>query len=83
MRKLTAKQFWLKAANWGSYMDAADRGKCMYGFNENGTVQSEAHREACLQWIAECQEWAAFSDIDELNAMAEYLRSARLAAHAA
>src|SRR5258708_10126559 len=45
---LTPHQAWLRAAGWGSYIRPGDTGACMYGFNERGVVQSEAHRQACL-----------------------------------
>lgn len=45
---------WLYAAQWGSYMTSGDPGACMYGFDERFTMQSEAHRQQCLDWIAGC-----------------------------
>lgn len=48
---MTPREFWEAAAQWGSYVTAGDPGGCMYGFNENGFVQSEAHRKACLSWL--------------------------------
>lgn len=48
---LSPRELWLTAAEWGSYMTGGDPGACMYGFTESGTVQSEEHRAACLDWI--------------------------------
>lgn len=56
---LTPEQAWLRAAEWGSFMHAGDPGACMYGFDERGCVQNEAHRQACLAYIdTECREAA-------------------------
>ena len=82
---LTPEKFWLKAADWGSYMSDGDPGACMYGFSEDGKVQSEQHRSQCIAWLdGECREAANLNDdpaadnaeIDELIA---YLRTAPLA----
>ena len=79
---MTPHQFWLKSAEWGSYMHAGDPGACMYGFDERAAVQSEAHRQQCLDYLAtECRLAASVNDdpiadnaeIDELIA---YLRTA-------
>lgn len=44
------------AAQWGSFMRAGDPGACMYGFKDDGKVQNEAHRKACLDYIdTECR----------------------------
>lgn len=48
---MTPKDFWIKAAQWGSYMTSSDPGACMYGFDERGSVQSEEHRKACIEWL--------------------------------
>jgi hypothetical protein len=45
MTTLSPCEFWLKAAEWSSYMSSGDPGACMYGFDETGAVQSEAHRQ--------------------------------------
>lgn len=44
------------AATWGSYMNGADPGACMYGFSTDIglKVQSEQHRRACLAHIDDC-----------------------------
>lgn len=74
---LTPEQAWLRAAEWGSYMTNGDPGACMYGFDERGVVQSEAHRQDCLAWIdGRCREAAKLNDdpeqcdeeLDELRA---------------
>lgn len=54
--KISQSQIWLTAASWGSYIRAGDPGACMYGFSEDGCVQSEEHRAACLEYIdTECR----------------------------
>lgn len=82
---LTPKDAWLRAAQWGSFVRAGDPGACMYGFDETGRVQSEAHRKACLDWIdGECRAAAALNDdpaqdnreLDELRA---YIAAAPIA----
>lgn len=50
-KRLTPQEFWLMAATWGSAMTAGDPGACMYGFDKNGLVQSEEHRQDCIQYI--------------------------------
>jgi hypothetical protein len=60
---MTPKEFWLTAAQWGSYMHSGDPGACMYGFDERGVVQSEAHRKACIAYLdGECRKAA---DVNE------------------
>lgn len=77
---LTPKQFWLKAAQFGSMNTAADPGACLYGFDEHGLVQSERHRRDCIGYLETIRDRttspgnaAAAGDID---ALLEYLRSA-------
>jgi hypothetical protein len=48
---LTPHEFWLKAAEWGSAMTGGDPGSCMYGFDHKGLVQSEQHRQDCIDWL--------------------------------
>jgi uncharacterized protein YgfB (UPF0149 family) len=54
----------------------------MYGFDETGRVQSEDHREQCIDWIKNHCSVAADTnenpgeDHDQLNAMLEYLKTA-------
>lgn len=77
---------WLYAATWGSYMTGGDPGACMYGFDERFTMQHEAHRQQCLDWIDDrCvplvqahPEWEEYED-DELDQLAA-LRAAVVAA---
>lgn len=56
--KMTQTEAVAYAATWGSYMRAGDPGSCMYGFSpETGLkVQSEYHRENCLEWIEGCKK---------------------------
>lgn len=71
-----------RAAQWGSYMPANDPGACMYGFNHTGLLQNEAHRAACLAFIAgPCREAAGCNDDPaadnaELDALRDYIKSA-------
>lgn len=37
------------AATWGSFMTAGDPGACMYGFDDTGRPQNEAHRADCIR----------------------------------
>lgn len=85
-KPLTPNQFWQLAATWGSFMTSGDPGACMYGFDERGTVQSEAHRQACIDYIeTECRKAAAVNiaagdneaeQLGEIEAMLAYLRTA-------
>ena len=82
---MSPSEFWLVAAEWGSYMTAGDPGACMYGFDERGAVQSETHRAACVAWITqECRAAAnrnedPTSDHEQLDAMLAYLKTAPVA----
>lgn len=82
---LTPKEAWLRAAEWGSYITSRDPGACMYGFNERGVVQSEEHRQACLDYIdTECRRAADVNiaagegehDHEELDELRAYIASA-------
>ena len=86
-KRLTPNEFWLMAASWGSAMTAGDPGSCMYGFDENGLVQSEEHRQNCIEYIeTECRRIAdadTASDgggtgqrAGEIQAMLMYLKTA-------
>ncbi len=67
-------------------MTSGDPGACMYGFGERGVVQSEAHRQLCIDHIeTECRRAAeiniaAGEDADEqhgeIESMLAYLKSA-------
>jgi hypothetical protein len=83
---LNPRQFWEMAATWGSAMTSGDPGACMYGFDERGVVQSEAHRQLCIDHIeTECRRAAeiniaAGEDADEqhgeIASMLAYLKGA-------
>ncbi|MNU37026.1 hypothetical protein D3C71_256480 [compost metagenome] len=83
---LNPKQFWEMAATWGSAMTSGDPGACMYGFDERGVVQSEGHRQACIDYIeSECRRAAeiniaagedAAEQHGEIEAMLAYLKGA-------
>jgi hypothetical protein len=86
MPKLSPKQFWITAAQWGSAMHSGDPGSCMYGFDERGVVQSEEHRQDCIAYIeGDCRK-AADTNVaagddpagqhPELDALLEYLKTA-------
>ena len=45
---MRARDAWLYAASWGSYMHSGDPGACMYGFNESCLPQTEEHRQAVI-----------------------------------
>lgn len=71
------------AAEWGSYIRSGDPGACMYGFSpEIGLkVQSEDHRQRCLDWIEHCkmqvEQDTEYESEDEAHA--EYERLEELA----
>jgi hypothetical protein len=77
---MTGREFWERAAQWGSYMRAGDPGACLYGFDERGYVQSEDHRQACIRYLdGDCRAAAKLnedpvSDNREIDALIEYLR---------
>ena len=79
---MTAGEFAYAASQWGSYMSAGDPGACMYGFDDSGHVQSEEHRQACIDWINNhCRSAADMNDDPEsdhrrLDDMLAYLRPA-------
>jgi hypothetical protein len=89
MPNMTPKKFWETAATWGSAMTSGDPGACMYGFSENGVVQSEQHRADCIRWIEDdCRKAAIVNAAAgeslaeqnaELDALLDYLRSAPVA----
>lgn len=71
------------AATWGSYMTSGDPGACMYGFDETGRPQNEAHRAQCLEWIADCKKVVAErpdefdeDESDDLESLRLWLESA-------
>jgi len=39
------------AEGWGSYMNSADPGICMYGLSTTGKIQSPAHRVELIDYI--------------------------------
>lgn len=74
---MTPVKAWETAAQWGSLIRAGDRGACMYGFNEKGLVQSEAHQAACLNWIDHnCLPGASKRDQHQLRALRAYIETA-------
>lgn len=79
---MSPTEFWLAAAEWGSYMTSGDPGACMYGFDERGCVQSEEHRENCIRWITDnCRSAADANDNpdednEQLDNMLVYLKTA-------
>jgi len=91
---MTPAQFWVRAAQWGSYMTNDDPGACMYGFDERGAVQSEKHRRRCIEWLhVSCRDMVLYEeyenteddaarlagDLRELDDLIEYLRTAPVA----
>lgn len=82
---MTPQEFWLTAASWGSFFTSGDPGACMYGFDERGCVQSEQHRQACINWIVDDCRPAADQNDDpderetnfaQLDALLDYLKTA-------
>lgn len=79
---MTPREFWGRAAQWGSYMRDGDPGACMYGFDEHGEVQSERHRAICVAWLnVECRKAAAvnedpIADNKDIDELIEYLKTA-------
>jgi len=84
---MTPREFWLAAAEWGSYLNDWDPGACLYGFDERGTVQSEQHRADCIAWIdGPCRKAAtaniaagdpsARGDHEQLDELRAYLLTA-------
>jgi hypothetical protein len=84
---MTPCEFWLKAAQWGSYMTDGDPGACLYGFDERGAVQSEAHRQRCITYLdGECRHAADVNDDPtadhaELDSLIAYLQTAPIVAY--
>jgi hypothetical protein len=82
---MTPHEFWLAAAECGSYITAGDPGACMYGFDERGCVQSEEHRQQCFDWIEnDCRKAAdanedPAADHDQLDSMLDYPEKAPVA----
>lgn len=86
---MTPEEFWLTAAQWGSFVRNGDPGACLYGFNEHGTVRSEEHRAQCIAYIETlCRDAADFNiaagddpatQHPELDALVAYLRQAPVA----
>ena len=85
MAKILPSEFSGIAAQWGSFVTNGDPGACLYGFGDDGLVQDEDHRKACLEYIeAHCRK-AADTNVasgdepegqhDQLDAMVEYLKS--------
>jgi hypothetical protein len=74
--------FWVKAAEWGRMITNGDPGACMYTFDENGIVQSEEHRQTCIDWLDQhCREAAKLNEDPEednkgIDTLIEYLRAA-------
>lgn len=90
---MTPADFWVRAAQWGSYMTSGDPGACMYCFDERGAVQSEEHRRTCIEWLhVSCRDMVLHreyenteedaktlaDDLQELDDLIEYLRTAPL-----
>lgn len=89
---MTPAEFWVRAAQWGSYMHSGDRGAGMYGFDERGAVQSEEHRAACIEWLnVDCRrgvdeisrsqdvltiEDVASANVKDIDELIEYLKTA-------
>lgn len=84
---MTPKEFWLRAAMWGSYVRNGDPGAVMYGFDERGEVQSEEHRAACIAYLdTHCRPIAKANDggqdalkspyEKEVNELIDYLKTA-------
>ncbi len=70
--------FWLKAAEWGSYMTSGDPGAVMYGFDERGVMQSEEHRANVIAWCENCKKHATKAGKRELDFLIEYAKKASL-----
>lgn len=84
---MTNEDAWLYAAQWGSYMTGGDPGACMYGFDENFLVQSEAHRADCIAWMNNNRarveaEPADYEDdeLEQIDALIEKLKTAEVSA---
>lgn len=72
------------ASMWWSVMTWGDPGVCLYAFGSTGKVQSEEHRQQCLEYIKKhCEPLAQERNDDEteqnladLERLAEYIREA-------
>jgi hypothetical protein len=63
MSVMRPSEFCETAAQWGSMMTAGDPGSCMYGFDKQGLLQSEEHRQECLDYIQSvCRPIAATNE---------------------
>ena len=86
MAGLSAREFWIEASQWGSFTNNGDPGACMYGFDEKGMVQDQAHRQACINYIKEHCRNAADANLaagcdpaeqhPRLDMMLDYLKNA-------
>jgi hypothetical protein len=64
---MTNHEAWLYAASWGSLVRSGDPGACMYGFDENFIVQSEDHRQRCLNHVEQVCKPMVVSNPDEYD----------------
>lgn len=78
---------WIYASSWGSAVRSGDPGACLYGFDETFTVQSEAHRAACIREMrdnrADVEAYPSRYEPDELariDALISTLQAAPVAA---
>jgi hypothetical protein len=51
-KRLTPREAYALASDYGSFIRAGDPGACFYGFHFNdGRPVSEAHRQQCLSYV--------------------------------
>jgi hypothetical protein len=56
----TPAEAFTAVCGWGSYMNGADPGACMYGFPlDDGRPRNEVHRLRCLEWLRRPGPWHA------------------------
>ena len=83
---MTNSDAWAYAASWGSYITSGDPGACLYGFDERFRVQSEEHRQDCLEQMANNRAYVVANpddyesdELDQIDALIEKLKAAPLA----
>jgi len=83
---MEARDAWLYAATWGSYITGGDPGACMYGFSEDCRPQSEDHRQRVIAWVeSDCRPCVIQrpddydeDELEQLDEFLEYIKQAEL-----
>jgi hypothetical protein len=74
---LTPAEAFIIASQWGSFNAVGDPGGCFYAFSLNDArPRSESHRQQCLAWISHCRAGCDPADIDELDRLEAFFKTA-------